>query len=164
MARMGALRSLTWCSTHPWLYGDSTRESERAYSVVWRVDMRKRADISTGSGAKVGGRADGERGATWPAGDGCRSGSKMRTCFVASRAMADHLPSPAPNGALPGGFVRCRTGSSAFVVCQVGSNALSAQPIPHGGNGQVGRLRKQSVEQPVEADEAQWLEWVRFAA
>ena len=88
----------------------------------------------------------------------------MRTCFVASRAMADHLPSPPPDGALPGGCVRCITGSTALVACQVGSNETPAQPTPHGGNGQVGRLRKQSVEQPVEADEAQWLEWVRFAA
>ena len=38
------------------------------------------------------------------------------------------------------------------------------QPTPDEGNGQGERLRKQSVEQPVEADEAQWPKWVRFAA
>jgi hypothetical protein len=88
----------------------------------------------------------------------------MRTYFVVSRAMTDHLPSQDRHGALPGGLVRCLTDSSAFVACRVGANASPAQAIPHGGNGQVGRLRKQSVEQPVEADEAQWREWVRFAA
>ena len=122
-ARRRGLRRSTRCSTHPWLYGDSIRESERAYSAIWRVDMRKRTGITKGSGAKVGGRVDEERGATWPAGDGCRSGSKMRTCFVVSRAMTDHLPSPAPNGAWPGGLVRCPAGSSAFVACQVKSTA-----------------------------------------
>ena len=118
-----ALAGQFWCSTHPWLYGDSIRESERAYSAIWRVDMRKRTGITKGSGAKVGGRVDEERGATWPAGDGCWSGSKMRTCFVVRRAMTDHLPSPAPNGAWPGGLVRCPAGSSAFVACQVKSTA-----------------------------------------
>ena len=74
-----------------------------ASTVVWRLDMRKRAGITTRNGAKVGGRADEERGATWPAGDGCRSGSNMRACFVVRRAMPDHLPSPALNEALPVG-------------------------------------------------------------